>query len=704
VENTKLDDAYMRIVNDTRIYQDSFEESVSIILCQCQKAMAISRVSLWLISDDQQELNCVSLYLGKEKQFQSGLVISADTFPRYFEALLNSRFIDANDTFADPRTAELGPSYLKKLNVKSLLDSTIRHDGQVQGVLCMEMIDVKRDWKAEEKTFAASMADLISQRLVANKLSLTQGRYQSLFESTSEAILIFGENGFEDVNPAACSLFGGSKKEIMSKSPPDLSPKYQSDGELTMTKASRYISDCYKGKDSSKNFEWLHRRLDGTEFQAEVTMNIINFEGRDTVCVLTRDITEKKESEQLAIQNFQLELAKKEAEAAAKSKMNFLANMSHEIRTPMNGIFGMVNLVLDTPLNNEQKDYIETIQSSTNSLLNILNEVLEYSRLSNSAIVLDKQEFDLNRLVRDVLRSFKALAEEKHLSLKSSIDTDIPIKLMGDDHRIRQILVNLVGNAIKFTREGLVKVSVEYNGDSGAKHNIIFSVSDTGIGIDEATLGKLFQPFTQADSSITRNYGGSGLGLAICRDLVELMDGEISVESEVGKGSVFSFNLCLEAPDHEGIHVETLPLSGTAPLTIKSLGNGQSFPNHPILLVEDNLINQKVTKSIIEKLGYPVSIANNGQEAVELCEQNDYSIVFMDLSMPEMDGFEATEIIRSKESEGSEVTIIAVTGHSFLEHRQRCEEVGINDFLSKPFDLFKLKEKLDSYTVGLQAQ
>ena len=401
---------------------------------------------------------------------------------------------------------------------------------------------------------------------------------------------------------------------------------------------------------------------------------------------------------ELKIQNHQLEIARKAAEEAAQSKMEFLANMSHEIRTPMNGIFGMISLVLDTPLNSVQKDYIETVQSSTESLLTILNDILEYSKLSSTVISLEAREFSPRNLLMEVVRTFELSAKNKGLRLIPTIYPDVPSTLIGDDHRIRQILSNFLGNAIKFTQQGQVRAKVSYKFNKGNKDCLMrFSISDTGIGMDSQTVNKLFQPFTQADASITRNYGGTGLGLSICRALANAMAGKIIVESGFGKGSTFHFEVPLQEPVQQNKALPA-PCDSVSIPSISELADGQSFPHKPILIVEDNEINQKVTSTIIGKLGYPVTIANNGLEAVNLCNENNYSIIFMDLSMPEMDGFEATQKIRSKETGGSKATIIAVTGHSFLEYRNRCEEVGIDDFLTKPYNLFKLKEKLDLFS------
>lgn len=391
--------------------------------------------------------------------------------------------------------------------------------------------------------------------------------------------------------------------------------------------------------------------------------------------------------------NTKLDQARLEAEEAAKSKMEFLANMSHEIRTPMNGIFGMVNLVLDTPLNDEQKDYIGTIQSSTESLLTILNDVLEYSKLSTTNVELDPRPFRPRSLISDVVRTFQVSAEKKNLKIVGEVDPGVAHRLCGDDHRIRQILSNLVGNAVKFTETGEIRVKVSKLSSDGPNHILRFSVEDTGIGMDAAAVDNLFKPFTQADASITRNYGGTGLGLAICKDLSTALNAKLLVESEPDAGTIFHLDIGLPevASVTEIVEEEIGP-------TISDLAKESSGENVDILLVEDNIVNQKVASKTMERLGYTVTIANNGQEAVDLATDHDFTIICMDLSMPVMDGFEASKNIRQLEVPSSNATIIALTGHAFEEHRERCKESGIDDFLCKPFDLFKLKEKLDRYS------
>ena len=544
--------------------------------------------------------------------------------------------------------------------------------------------NAERDENGVALRASGTIHEIERQKAAEDALSQAQARFERAIEGTQDGLWEVDMNlGKMWLSPRLHELLGfkmgelGDHRSVMRDlvHPDDV--EWSDEAVRRQSKTGEAIEFDVRMRLKSGEYRWFKLRGSPSSFA----------NGKFTrVSGSMQDITDSRMAQDALVR------ASEEANLANQAKSAFLANMSHEIRTPMNGIIGMTTLLLDTPMQPAQREFAETIQTSSQSLLTVINDILDFSKIEAGKLDIEAIEMELRGVLDDVVATLEFQAQVKGLKLVVDIHQNVPSHVVGDPQRIRQCLMNLLGNAIKFTHVGEVSATVRHAGQRGGRVLLRFEVRDTGIGIDPESLKGLFQPFVQADSSTTRHFGGTGLGLSIVRGLVEMMGGEVGAHSQPGQGSTFWFVLPLaESAAKASQDVRVAPPAHWA---------SQRFAGK-VLLVEDNLVNQKVAQRFLERLGCEVVLAENGELACRAWEREKFRLVFMDIQMPVMDGYTAARYIRQREGGEGRTPIVALTANALTGQLERCLEAGMDGLLTKPIAVERLREMLAKFEMAV---
>lgn len=508
----------------------------------------------------------------------------------------------------------------------------------------------------------------------------TEEFFKQVVNNVSDIIYRIDLKGyFTYLNPSAINQSGYSKEELLHMKYTSL---IRNDFKQ---KAFFFFQNIFRNKIENSYFEFPMITKDGAEIWIgqkihllKSSSSVVGFQ------VIARDITQEKEFKE------QLIIAKRNAENTAQIKSQFLANMSHEIRTPLNGIIGVVSLLEKTELTEKQRIYINAITSSSNQLMGVINDVLDLSKIEAGKVEIVETEFDLYELIESVISIFEMKSNDKGIGITYTIEPEVPQFIIGDSIRLNQIMYNLLGNAVKFTEQGEVNLRIAVLNDHTDQSEILFCVTDSGIGMEEGVTDKIFEPFIQAEGDTTRKFGGTGLGLAIVKRLVELQGGSIEVKSKLNEGSSFKIRLKFKkstAKNHKTMEIKEQEFSNLQGLKV--------------LLVEDNPINQLVTKDLLEEQSVKVTIAGNGEIALDVLKIYEFDVVLMDMQMPVLDGYQTMQIIRkSEDPKLRKIPIIALTANAIDSEITKCYSCGANDYLSKPFKPDSLYQKISDLAYG----
>jgi PAS domain S-box-containing protein len=653
---------------------ERFDSRLRSILEISSQALRVARLSMWQFSEDRAAIRCVGLYSADDAHYESGAQLLRRETPDYFAALERDRVIAAHDAVGDPRTQGFTDTYLRPHGIGAMLDVPLRHQNETIGVLCAEHLGGRRTWTVDEQNFAIAVGNLIvvaiaeeERRQALAQLAESEARARVIVDTAHDAYIGIDSAGMIVAwNAQAEATFGWTRDEVLGTRLADtIIPPAFRDGH---NNGMRRFHETGEAPVVNQRLELTALHQSGQEFPIELTITSpMSVDGGYFFGAFLRDISDRR------ARDAELRHAKEAAERATRAKSEFLANMSHELRTPLNGVLGYAQLLQRDPtLNAAQREAMEAIGKCGSQLLDLINDVLDLSKIEAGRLDIDEVPTDLKRLVTDLSYVVAETAEQKGLRLTVTVGRDVPRAVMVDSRHLRQVLLNLVGNAVKFTRAGDVQLLID--AEDG---QLSFAVIDTGPGIEPDALTEIFRAFAQTKAGAAA--GGSGLGLTISDHLVRKMGGTLDVESTVGQGSRFSFRLPLVetslterlAPDDSD---PTLP-----PLDAR-LAPGESLT---ALVVDDSSANRRILAGLLESAGAHVLTAAGGFEALALAETHRPGVIFMDLKMNDLDGLEATRRLGRNPVTAS-IPVIAVTASAFGDVRQNARDAGCVDYLSKP--------------------
>lgn len=593
----------------------------------------------------------------------------------YAETLLG---MDREDLFNKPIKELYPKSEWQRIRTSKMDRKGIKDDIETQvyrkdGVLREINLSMTVLKDLEGKTMGAIgiMRDITQQKTAERKIRESENKIRVILDNSAAGIILTDEEDkIVSWNKFTEELFGMKKKDLYLKHVSCLYPKEE---------WAKIAAIDINKTGLLHHFETKIHTRSGDMIDADLSVNVLRDPDNSVTgsVSIIQDITKQKRTQEMLLQ------AKLAAEEASSAKSLFLANMSHEVRTPINTVIGMIDLTLDGQMDEEQKENLEVAKDASVNLLGLLNDILDLSRVEAGKINLEYIEFHLHNVAHSVVKGMSVLALKKNLDTKLVVDKEVPQLVEGDPVRLRQVLVNLMNNAIKFTHKGTITTEIKVASQDGEDVIILFSVVDEGIGIPQAKQEKIFDIFSQADDSTTRRFGGTGLGLAISKRLTEMMGGRIWVESEEGKGSTFHFTARLKLGKHSSLaSVNELEVEDTDAEALREKLKGLR-----VLLAEDNIVNQKIAVKLLEKQGWIIEAVDNGQDAVDKVLHEKFDVVLMDANMPILDGLEATKLIRDNERKtGKHIPIIALTARAMQDDKTRCINAGMDGYVAKPIN------------------